>query len=451
MLQEKMKHFTLSIVTFALCSLALLVPRGGAAQTPDSLTLADVVQRAVQNHPAVLRAEEEARAADARIGQSRSALYPTVGGQADYTRIGPTPTIPFGASEFELAPANNFDLHVGGSYSVYDFGRNAAQIELAQTKATQAADAVNNARTTLAYQASRAFYGILYLEQSIEVQDQQIAALDEHRSMAQKRVETGAGIHLDVLTTDVRVAAAQSQRVDLVSALERQKTALAPDAPVNVRGELELTPVSQSEDSLTTLALRGRTEMRLAQDAEASAKVQRRLADLAELPTFNAIASAGFKNGYPPELNDWVANYAAGARISVPIFSGKRKEFQQQEAEAALRSQQAATSALERQIRGEIGRALTDVRAAQEKYRISQVAIERANAAVAVARSAYSYGTLTNVDLLDAETSVAVAKLAQVQALFNYEDWTCKGPAKFAGPCCVCDDPDVSGAASSSA
>jgi len=423
-----MKHFR-GILNFVAAGLAMVMAEAGAAtaQIPDSLTFTDVVQRAVQNNPAVQRAVENAQAAEARVGQSRSALYPTAGVEGDYTRIGPTPSVPFGSEVFQLAPADNWDFHAGGMYTVYDFGRNQTQVTLSQSRALQSGDAVDAARMNLAYQAAHAYYGILYLQQSIVVQDQQIAALNEHRSVAEKRLQTGAGISLDVMTTDVRVASAQNQRVDLVNMLDKQKAilrellGLADSVQVNVKGELELTPVSLNADSLATAAFNRRIDIRLARDEENLARIQERIANLGELPTLDVLANYGFKNGYELDLDKLVGNFVAGARLSIPLYTGKRKEYQKQEAAANLRAQQDNIQALERQIRGETDRAMVDVQSALEKLQITQVGIERANEAVKVARSAYAYGTLTNVDLLDAETSVALADLSRVQALYNFE------------------------------
>jgi outer membrane protein len=422
-----MKHFRGIFLVAAMIGSLTIQIRIATAQIPDSLSLPDVVQRAVQNSPAVQRAVENARAAAARVGQNRSALYPTAAGEADYSRIGPVPSIPFGNEVFLLAPANNYDLHVNGMYTVYDFGRNETQVKLSESRAIQSGDAVDVARMSLAYQATYAYYGILFLEQSITVQDQQIAALNEHRTVAQKRVQTGAGIALDVMTTDVRVASAQSQRVDLVSMLDKQKTilrellGLPASAPVKFKGDLALAPVSLNEDSLAAAAFEQRIDMRLARDEENSAKIQAKLANLNELPSLNVMAEGGFKNGYETNLDKWVANFVAGARLSVPLYTGKRKDYQKQEAAANLRAQQENIQALERQIRGETNRAVVDVQSALDKLQITQVAIERANEAVKVARSAYAYGTLTNVELLDAETAVALADLSRVQALYNFE------------------------------
>jgi outer membrane protein len=397
------------------------------APTLDSLSLNDVVRLALSNNPSVQRALADAQASQSRVGQSRSLERPVVEGVGSYTRIDPVPEFDFGGHVMELAPHDNYDVHLGARYNVYDFGKAREQTRLSENRARSAADAVNVARTNVAYAAVRAFYSMLFLQRSLAVQDQEILALNRHLDMARRKVETGTAINYDVLSTQVRVAAVQNQREDALNLLDKQRTALREllglpsDAPVNIRGTMNIEAVGLNADSLTTIALRQRTEMQLAGDAEAIARGQQRLVSRTDLPVLRAIVQYGFKNGYEPNLDTWRSNWAGIAQLQVPIYDGRLKDYQRQEAEAALRSEQYKRQALERQIRGEIERAVNDVATALNKLSISEVRIRQASDAVAIARTRYEAGTITNVDVLDAETALAEAQLVQEQAVYSFE------------------------------
>jgi len=70
-------------------------------------------------------------------------------------------------------------------------------------------------KTNLSLQTIRVFYTIILLQKSMKVQDEQIEALNQHLSVTQKRVAAGTATSFDVLTTQVRVAGAQNQKVDI--------------------------------------------------------------------------------------------------------------------------------------------------------------------------------------------------------------------------------------------
>src|SRR5271156_5820898 len=69
-------QFQLTTLLFA----ASLVPVSAVAQAPQSLTLQQAEQTAIQNHPQIQAAINMASAAESRVKQARSAYYPTAYG-----------------------------------------------------------------------------------------------------------------------------------------------------------------------------------------------------------------------------------------------------------------------------------------------------------------------------------------------------------------------------------
>jgi outer membrane protein TolC len=281
-------------------------------------------------------------------------------------------------------------------------------------------------RANLAYTAARAFYAILFLRQAIEVQDQEISALHQHLEVVRHKVAAGTVLGYDTLTTSVRIAAVENQRTDATNSLEKQSVVLREllglpaDAPMKIKGSLELEDVGLNEDSLWAIAQMQRTEIRLSGDAENSAKIQQRLAAASDRPSLNAFVQYGFMNGYPSNLYALQGNWVGGAQVQVPLYNANRRRFLRQEADAALHSEQEHRQILDRQIRAEISRAVADIRAALDKLETSQVQIQQAEQAVNLARLRYENGTITNVDLLDAETALTEAELVQEQALLGH-------------------------------
>jgi outer membrane protein TolC len=280
-------------------------------------------------------------------------------------------------------------------------------------------------RTALAVQTARVFYSVLYLEQSARVQDEQIEALQGHLESTGKRVAAGTATDLDALTTRVRVAMAQGQRIDIENAVQKQRTVLrqlmnAPaDEVLTLRGEFRADSSSVDADSLVRLALAGRPEIALARDAEQTARLQVRLAGLGRMPALRLNVSYGSKNGYIPDLDRMRANWAAGIRAEMPVWEGGRIGRQEEEAKAQLRAEEAHRLDVERQIRTDVEQAAADAEAAQAKIRISEVQLMQARDAAAMARNRYETGSVTNLDLLDAEAAESTARLAKLQALFK--------------------------------
>jgi outer membrane protein len=229
-----------------------------------------------------------------------------------------------------------------------------------------------------------------------------------------------------VLTTQVRVAAAQSQKIDLENSLQKQRVmlgqllGLAPGVHVQLRGDFEQrTPASDGE-SLFQVAAHQRMEIKLARDAEHSAELQRDLVTLGDKPSLRANVVYGFKNGLMPNLDVLRGNWVAVVKAEVPIFDGWHSNHQKEEAEATMFAEQARRREVEQQVSSDVEQASADLQAAVSKITISELQVQQAKEAVLIAQSRYETGTVTNLDLLDAQASESTARLGNLQALYRY-------------------------------
>jgi outer membrane protein len=400
---------------------------GGYSQqaAEDSLTLQQAIKLALTNQPLLKQAAEDINAAEAKIKQQNSFYYPRVNGDISYTRIGPIPTIQFGGVGFTLAPDNNYDAHISASQLVYDFGKRDALIDLVKSYKLSSEDKLNLIKNNLSYQTVKVFYSIFFTEKGIKVKDEQINTLKKHIELTNKKVQSGSATDFDVLTTEVKVASVENQKIDLENALNKEKIYLknllgwSSDKELNLSGEFKVDTSLFNNESLIQEAFQKRIEMKLARDAENSAMVTKQVASLTDRPTLNIIASYGIKNGYEPNLDVLRGNWAAGINASIPIFNGNLREAKVEEADANLKSSSAKILELERTIKSQVEQAFTDLKASRSKIKTSELQVRQAKDAVSRAEVRYRDGVITNLDLLDAETSLAEAKLLRLRVSYE--------------------------------
>jgi outer membrane protein len=392
----------------------------------DSLTLDEAIQQVVKNHPLIEQAQQRVQASQARVDESRSPFYPELDATALYSRIGPIPSIDIpGMGSFSLYPENNYDAHVAARQTLCDFGRRSTQSALARSEKQTAEDNIGYVKSELAYRTVQIFYTILFLQEDMRVLDEEINALNEHLSISEKKAQTGSATDFDVLTTRVRVANAQSQKVDVESALQKQIIVLKrlmgipEDQEIQLQGDFSSQSSEINPDSLMSDALTQRREMILARDAETSLEIQHRLASLGDRPSLKANLLLGVKNGYFPDLNQAKVNWVAGAQVQMPLFNGFRTRYRKQESEANLAAARAHTRDVSQQVRSDVQQALADIRAKQEKIQATQLQLEQAEQALSLAKKQYEIGVITNLDLLDAQTSHLEANLNHLRALYQ--------------------------------
>ena len=397
----------------------------------DSLTLGGTVQAVLDANPGVANLTELANAAGSRLSQTQAGFLPQITGTAAYTRLDPVSKIAVGpgGETLSFVPNNNFDAHITAQYELYDFGKRAANTDLSRSQVQTAQDNIIVARRDLAFNAAQVYYNILFMRESIRVQDQQIASLVAHRNEMQKRVDAGVSTKFDVTTTDVRITQAQNTKLDLQNQLRNQQVQLArllhkpSQADIPVKGLLAYNPQPVDLTAELSKAAENRPEVKLSRDAEQTAELQSKLIDRSNLPVLGVGVQAGAKNGYilpNVAITDMRFNTVGVAQLSVPIYDGGKNKKQRLEAAANYRAAQSRTQDTQEQIRADVRQAVNNMEFSQARYDNAQQQIAQASDALNRAQGRYRYGVGQNLDVLDAETQLSQARLARAQAMYNY-------------------------------
>ncbi len=425
----------------ALVALALAA---GTARGAD-LTLEEAVARAVSNQPLIRQAEAAVAAAQSKVGQAESSWLPNLSAEGSYNRMAdhsfaissllppgvdaaslgvPASLAPLLSTPFSLSPVDNWDFHLGLSQVVFRFGR-GIQVELAEQGVSSARISVDQIRSSLAYQAAQTFVMTLYARERMKILDEQRDNLLQHVKANQVREQAGAATRFDVLSTQLRVSALESQRVEAENLYKKQRIALmqlvgaSPAEALEPTGTLEPTQPSGPADAFVASALQNRTEVRQALDGERSAELSRQLATAAYLPTLAANAQVGYMTGILPNEDQLTLNWVVGLQLSVPIFNGLLTARQVEEARSRITAARESTAAVQRSVTTQVLQAIQDLDAARDQVRASAQALQDAGEIVEVARVQYDIGVISNLEYLDAQSSLATAKLTHLAAMLQ--------------------------------
>jgi outer membrane protein len=418
----KFKILSLFIIIF----LFLTVVGRSQQSAKDSLSLQDAINLTLQNQPLIEQALEQVNAADAKIKQQDSYYYPKINGYLSYARIGPTPSIDFGGNNFELAPANNYNAHITAYQLVYDFGQRDAEVDLYKSYKISSLDKLILIKNNLTYQTVQLFYAILFLRKSVDVKDEQINNLNRHLEVTTKKYESGSATDFDILTTKVRIADAENQKIEIVNELNKYEIKLRTvlnlpsDYQLNLTGKFTVDSLNTDSATLLNTAFQNRPEMKLARDAEQSSIVSKQVASFTNIPTLSVLADYGLTNGYQPNIDVLRGNWVFGINATIPIFYGNLKDAKVEEAEANIKSSSANIQSVERDVKVDVEQAFQDLKANKLKIGTTEVQVEQAVEAVSRAELQYQYGVITNLDIIDSETSLAQARLLYLQSQYKY-------------------------------
>jgi outer membrane protein len=396
-------------------------------QPVDSLTLRNVIQQVISSYPSVKVAEEAIKNADSRIALARTGYNPVVDMTASFANVAPVTKLSFpGLGTFQLYPALNYSASINYQQLVYDFGRTHQNIELENENKAIGDQTLAQTKQKLSLFTVNNFYSLLFLQAAIRIKDEQLATLNEHLQYIEKVLATGSATEYQVLSTKVRISAVESQKVDLIASLTAQQAALNSllghdqnTIPV-VKSELSVDAPVIPGDSILSYAFHNRDEVLINEKRVSLAELKLGMTKLKNKPVLNFEASAGAKNGYIPDLAKFTPNYVIGLGFMVPIFDGMKNKYNIAQAQSGINIVSYESELTKRNISNEVYESEALMFAASKKVSQSELQLKQAAKAYSLAETSFKSGVITNLDLLDASTSVSESSLMLLKARIDY-------------------------------
>jgi outer membrane protein TolC len=392
----------------------------------DSLSLKWVIKETLNNHPTVKSAEEALKIADARIGLAKTGYYPLIDMTASLANIGPVIklTIP-SMGTFQLYPENSYSASINYRQVVYDFGRTRQNLEIEEESKLIGENTLEQVKQRMSLAVVNNFYTIAYLQEAVRIKDEQLGTLGAHLKYVETMKATGSATDYQILSTKVKISTAESQKVDLLASLDIQQTYLRAllgkdDLKPVVKEELHITSPITNRDSLLSYAFLNRDEMLINQEKASLAGLKYQLIKSLNRPLISFVASGGAKNGYIPNLEAIKPNYSVGIGISVPLFDGMKTKYNLLQAESAISLANLETENTKRNITSEVREAEAYIVSAYQKVSQFSLQLEQAIKAYSLAETSFRAGTVTNLELLDTNTTVSESRLMLLKARIDY-------------------------------
>jgi outer membrane protein len=398
------------------------------AQTPPKLTLQEAVAIALQNHPQIQAAQNEANFARQQIVINRSAYYPTLTGEITGSQANNLARIGAG-----ILPASRlYDRFGQGalfSQLVTDSGRTPNLVASAKLGAQASAQTLLATRYDVVLQVNRSYFDVLHAQAVIKTAQQTIEArqtlADQVTELAKNKLKS----QLDVSFADVNVSEAKLLLIRAQEALDgaiaELGRALGSDQPANYQLVEEAVPTGPpgKPDDLITQAITNRPELASLRSSRDSAyKFFEAEKDLSR-PTVSIAAVGGFLPLInTPATAPIPAEYeGVAANVSIPVFNGHlfsaRREAAHQramEADQRLRNEQ---QGIARDVRIAYGSAIT----AYQRIDVTAQFLRQAALALDLARGRYQLGLSSIVELTQAELNLTQAEIENLSAKYDYQ------------------------------
>jgi outer membrane protein len=272
-----------------------------------------------------------------------------------------------------------------------------------------------------------AFYEWIRANASVEAAKQSVTEQRAHLTDVTNQVSEGNASRADALRVDSAVASAEAT---LAEADAQQATAearlrtllhLSDSASLTTHDAVNapLGSITQNKAEWLSEVYRTRAELRGLDAAESAARAQASVARATYVPTVGAFANAMYANPnprhFPPDAA-WRATWAVGVAVTwtpTDIPGAHAGAF---EADARGDVLAAQRNALRDALAVEVVQYFESVRAADANIVATDKQLESASEAHRVTRSLFANARATTSNLLDAETDLARARFAWVNA-----------------------------------
>src|SRR5215469_1727191 len=410
------------------------------------LSMLDALNVALQQNATILKAQNDLQASYGIVVQTRAIALPqlTANGQYKYTQPSAVETLPFqGFVNANQGWNAGFQL----VQSIYDGGRLTAAFRAAKlTKQQALADYQTKVQDTL-LSTRLAYYDALLAREQIAVHEASVKLLQNEVDDQQRRYKAGTVPQFNVLRADVQLA---NERPLLIRAQNSYRVAknnlsnflgynlprdVWEDIPMDLTDVLDAQPYQVNLPVALAQAIESRTELVSLRKGSELQKEGIVNAKAGYKPTLQAFGGYNWFSaqysvapnppatpGTQPLSLTWLfQGFNAGGQVSWNIFDGLLTHGKVMEAKANYEKSQNDVTDETRQIELEVRTSYSDFVEATEVLESQKTVLAEAAEALREAQARFDAGTGTQLDVLDAETSLTQARDTNAQALHDYD------------------------------
>jgi outer membrane protein len=412
-----------------LLVLSLLAAAPAAAQEPvvpqGPLTLLQAITLGRSQGVEAAIARLDVRVADARAGQRRADLLPTISGNAGITRQ------TLNLDEFGIPIATGvtdaFDIYrlqLRASQTIFDaslIGRLRAARDTAVASGLDARATGEIAGAT----AGLAYLRALSARETVRARQADSTIAAELLGQARQLVDAGVSPAIDATRSEVSFASVRTQLEVARNASDRARLDLlrSLDLPSGTRLELadSLGPgpldIPLDPDAAAGFAREHRAEL--------AAEQARTRAARRELGAIRAeyLPSLGLSGAYQQtgrEAGDLAGTYNVQLQLTVPILDGFRRQNRVKEQNLRVDIQKIRERDLVNQVETEARQSVLDLASSQQQVAIAENRLRLAELELSQAEQRFQAGVAGSVETTNAQGSVIAARDALIQARVNF-------------------------------
>ena len=379
-----------------------------------ALSVIDAVDLALCNNPQTREIWANARAQAAQLGVAQAAYLPSLDGKAAINR-----------TSINSVDSNVRSASLTLSWLLFDFGARAANLENARQLLEAASATLDSTVQTLFLTTLQSYYAAQATRAALSAAQESEKASRESFSAAEARYKVGTGTPADRLQAQTAWSQATLNRIKVEGEVRNSLGTLANVMGLDANRPLLLADIAAVKpdiaferdiDALIEEARRRRPDLKSAEAQFTAAQSNVDYTRAAGLPS----VSLGAGPGWTETGNISSHSNTIGLTVSMPLFSGFSTTYKVRNAEAQAEAKAAQRDRIRLQVALDVWKAYQSLTTANQTIRTTIDLLNSAEQSERVAFGRYKAGVGNILDLLNAQTALANARLQRVQATFDW-------------------------------
>jgi outer membrane protein TolC len=406
------------------------VASGVPSPEPLALTVHDAIDRGLKTNLGLLVSDSANEAARGQRLLALSALLPQAHAQAGETveqinlkTLGFNFKIPGAAIPTIVGPFHYTDVRAYASWSAFDYSARK-NFRAAQESRRAAQLSVMDARDLVVQAAVSSYLQIIADASRVEAIRSQVETAQALYDRAVDQQNAGLAAGIDVLRSQVELKQQQQRLLAQRNQFDKDKLALSrviglpPGQEFNLAESAPFSPLtSLTQDQALSTALAQRPDYQSYQAQVRAAEESVRAARGERYPTAGVTADYG---DIGPTLASSHGTFSFVASAKINLFDGGRISGDEIQAKAALKQRQDELADLAGQIDYQVRAAFLDIRTAADQMAVARDNFDLANQTLVQARDRFAAGVTDNIEVVQAQESVASATDNVISALYAH-------------------------------
>ncbi len=374
----------------------------------------EVVDLALCQNPKTHESWANARAQAAQVGVAQSAYLPDLDGKAGRSRI---------HTDSEKTTTSTASLTL--SWLLFDSGTRSANLENARQLLSAAASTLDATVQSVFFSTLQAYYNTQAARAAVVAAQESEKASRESLTAAEVRYRVGTATPADRLQAQTAWSQATLNRIKAEGIVKIAYGTLANVMGLDANQPLQLADIPDSppnasfERDIEALIAEARQRRPELKAAEAQLKAAQSSIDSARasgLPTLSLSAGPSWADtGSQTTRGDTI-----GLTLTVPLFSGFETTYKVRSAQAKAEAASAQRDTVSQQVALDVWSAYQSLTTATQTIRTSTDLQTSAEQSERVALGRYKAGVGNILDVLNAQSALAAARLQRIQALLDW-------------------------------